>query len=98
MSYVSYISYVCKLDELYELYKLYEFFMNHLFFECTKKVILISLNTTFFVLKNFSKTFRKYKKMTNSKYKIKNIEKKYLNIMQKNPFLRINNGLLEKVL
>ena len=33
--------------------------------------------------------------MKNSKYKIKNIEKKYLNIMQKNPFLGINNGLLE---
>ena len=34
--------------------------------------------------------------MKNSKYEIKNIEKKYLNIMQKNPLLRINNGLLEK--
>ena len=54
------------------------------------------MNTTSFVFKNFSKTFRKYKKMKNSKYEIKNIEKKYLNIMQKNPLLRINNGLLEK--
>ena len=33
--------------------------------------------------------------MENSKYKNQNIEKKYLNIMQKNPFLRINNGLLK---
>ena len=33
--------------------------------------------------------------MENSNYKTENIEKKYLNNMQKNQFLKIKNSLLE---
>ena len=39
--------------------------------------------------------FREYIKMENPNYKNQNIERKYLNNMQKNQFLKVKNSLLE---
>ena len=53
------------------------------------------LNIIFSVFKNFWKFFCEYIRMENPNYKNENIEKKHLNNMQKNQFLKIKKNLLE---
>ena len=60
-----------------------------------KKITWIVLNTIFFNLKKFFKNFREYIRMENLDYKNENIERKFLEYMQNNQFLKVKNSLLE---
>ena len=60
-----------------------------------KKITWIVLNTIFFNLKKFLKNFREYIRMKNLDYKNENIERKFLEYMQNNQFLKVKNSLLE---
>ena len=63
--------------------------------EITQKVTRIALNTIIFVFKSFSEKFREYIWTENPNYKNENIERKYLNNIEKNQFLKVKNSLLE---
>ena len=62
--------------------------------EITQKITGIVLNI-FLMLKIFSKNFHEYIRVENPNYKNENTERKYLNNMQKNQFLKVKNSLLE---
>ena len=95
-SYVSYVSYLGRLYELYELCKLYEYFMNCLKITCKHlKLVKIAWNIIFFVFKKSWFFVCEYIRVENLNYKNENIERKYLNSMQKDQFLKVNNSLLE---
>ena len=49
----------------------------------------------FFNFKNFSKNFREYIRMENLDYKNKNVDRRYLNNLQNNQFLKVKNTVLE---
>ena len=49
----------------------------------------------FSVFKDFSENFCKYIRIQNSNYKDENFERKCINIMRKNQFLKVKNSLLE---
>ena len=49
----------------------------------------------FSVFKDFSENFCKYIRIKNSNYKDENFERKCINIMRKNQFLKVKNSLLE---
>ena len=63
--------------------------------EITQKITWFVLNTTFFNLKNFSKSFSEYISMENLEHNNENIERKYL---RRNHFFKLKNSLsdLEK--
>ena len=52
------------------------------------------LKRLFFASKNL-KCFLKYIRMENRNYKNKTSERKYLNVMRKNQFLKVENSFLE---
>ena len=59
-----------------------------------KKSLEFVLSVKFFVFKNFSKDLE-YIRIENPSYKNENVERKYLNNMQKSQFLKIKKSLLE---
>ena len=86
--------------------KLLEFVLNIFFvfknvlwiytdWKLLKKSLEFVLSVKFFVFKNFSKDFIEYIRIENPSYKNENVERKYLNNMQKSPFLKVKKSLLE---
>ena len=59
-----------------------------------KKSLEFVLSVKFFVFKIFSKDLE-YIRIENPSYKNENVERKYLNNMQKSQFLKIKKSLLE---
>ena len=55
----------------------------------------LNLTKLFLICQNFSKNFREYITMENLDYKNENIERKYLENMQNNQFLKVKHSLLE---
>ena len=86
--------------------KLLEFVLNIFFvfknvlwiytdWKLLKKSLEFVLSVKFFVFKNFSKDFIEYIRIENPSYKNENVERKYLNNMQKSPFLKVKKSPLE---
>ena len=55
----------------------------------------VNLTKLFLIGQNFSKNFCEYITMENLDYKNENIERKYLENMQDNQFLKVKHSLLE---
>ena len=105
MSYVSCVSYAVEfvLNVIFSVFNNSKHFFGYIrlknpTYKITwnlSKITWIVLKIIFSVFKNFSKNIHEYIRMENPSYKNENIERKYLNNMQKNQFLKVNNSLLE---